>query len=404
MSCQRNFAEGRLMGRKISVIMPVYNGEQFLEESLESYFSQTIASECELIFVDDGSTDATREILDACTERFNGYVRVFSQTNQGSGKARNLGIEAAVGEYIAFLDADDLYPNEQTLEALYRAAKEHEAQIAGGSLIMFDSTSEYCDYAATVGFEGHTFSESKMMDYVDYQFDYGYLRFIYERALLRDWGIVFPDYLRYQDPPFFVRAMLAAGRFFALEEPSYKYRVSAKAVSWDTRRALDMIRGITEVAVLAAENNLETLLSYDLMRLNVDNRRVFFQLILEEGNLEVLAALFAAKNTVVQTKSRLDLESLLKATPSILDDLQLALTQARTYRQAIELSNSLTEELAHKTDEYRQLQAYNETILSSTAWKVGRNVTWLPRTLKKQLQGEAPPSGPLDEEEAAFLP
>jgi glycosyltransferase involved in cell wall biosynthesis len=374
------------MACKISIIMPVYNEKQFLEECLDSYFSQTLVAECELICVDDGSTDESLEIMRAYSERYPGYVRLLTQANQGSGKARNLGISVATGEYVAFLDADDLYPDKHVLETLYRAAKDNRVQIAGGSLIMFDSTCEYSDYATTAGFEGHTFLESKMMDYRDYQFDYGYPRFIYERALLRDNAITFPDYLRYQDPPFFVRAMLAAGRFFAIKEPTYKYRVLAKAVRWDTRRTLDMIRGITDIGVIAAENNLETLLRYDLMRLNMDNRPVFSQLILEEKNLDVLIALFAAKATLLAVKSELDLESLLATTPSIQDDVQLAFAHAARYRQAIKLSRTFASALAQKTNAYIEVQDRNEAILSSTTWKVGSTVTWLPRTLKSRFQ------------------
>lgn len=85
--------------------MPVYNGEKFLAEAIDSLSSQTM-QDWELIMVNDGSTDRTVEIV-------NGYgderIRLISQENTGEGAARNKALDYAIGEYLAFLDADDLF-------------------------------------------------------------------------------------------------------------------------------------------------------------------------------------------------------------------------------------------------------------------------------------------------------
>ncbi len=93
---------------KISVIMPVYNGELFVGQAIDSLLSQTF-QDWELIVVDDGSTDGTSQILGQYTDS---RIRIIRQKNRGEAGARNTGLDHMSGEYMAFLDADDLYlPN-----------------------------------------------------------------------------------------------------------------------------------------------------------------------------------------------------------------------------------------------------------------------------------------------------
>lgn len=90
---------------KVSVIIPVYNAEEFVEKCVRSVLSQTL-SDLEVICIDDGSVDGSPRILDALSAE-DRRVRVIHQENRGIGPARNAGIEAARGEYVHFLDADD---------------------------------------------------------------------------------------------------------------------------------------------------------------------------------------------------------------------------------------------------------------------------------------------------------
>ena len=90
---------------KISVIIPVYNAQQYLKECIESVLQQTL-QEFEIICVDDGSGDASDTILNKYAETDDRFV-LLSQTNKGVSAARNAGIKAAKGEYIYFLDSDD---------------------------------------------------------------------------------------------------------------------------------------------------------------------------------------------------------------------------------------------------------------------------------------------------------
>ncbi len=211
---------------KVSVIIPVYNVEQYLRECLDSVINQTL-KEIEIICVDDGSTDKSLDILLEYAAKDN-RITVLKQENQGSGPARNNGILTAKGEFIAFMDADDMYPANQTLEHMHTNAKKNKVLICGGSLIQLKNGSLITD--ATKFDKGYTFEKDGIIEYKDYQFDYGYWRFIYNRQFLKENQLYFPDYLRGQDPPFFIKTMALAKQFYALNEATYVYRVSYKGV------------------------------------------------------------------------------------------------------------------------------------------------------------------------------
>jgi glycosyltransferase involved in cell wall biosynthesis len=93
----------------ISVILPAYNAESFIEDALNSIYRQSI-SDYEILAVDDGSTDRTYRIIENWAKAHPSiYVKIFFQENRGIGGARNAGINASLGRYIAFLDADDVW-------------------------------------------------------------------------------------------------------------------------------------------------------------------------------------------------------------------------------------------------------------------------------------------------------
>uniref|UniRef100_UPI00131DA3F1 glycosyltransferase family 2 protein n=1 Tax=Thaumasiovibrio occultus TaxID=1891184 RepID=UPI00131DA3F1 len=91
-----------------SVIIPVYNGEDFIRRCLDSIVSQSCSVEYEVIVVDDASTDNTAVLLSKYASEFDGYVQVVThEENKRQGGARNTGLDIARGKYILFLDADD---------------------------------------------------------------------------------------------------------------------------------------------------------------------------------------------------------------------------------------------------------------------------------------------------------
>ena len=133
----------------VSVIIPTYNREKFIGEAINSVLDQTY-HDFEIIVVDDGSTDRTRDIVMA----FPGKVRYVHQTNQGRSRARNYALSLARGSYIAFLDSDDLYlPEKLALQVAYMDAHP-EVNMIYTSAYCIDEDGAPLDYvykAATSG-------------------------------------------------------------------------------------------------------------------------------------------------------------------------------------------------------------------------------------------------------------
>ena len=114
------------MGYKVSVIIPVYNVEQYLEQCLESIINQTL-QEIEVIIVNDGSTDGSKYIIEKY-QKISSNIILIQKENGGLGSARNAGLTRATGEYIYFMDSDD-YIDRQALEKLYLISKKNELDI-----------------------------------------------------------------------------------------------------------------------------------------------------------------------------------------------------------------------------------------------------------------------------------
>lgn len=111
----------------ISVIIPVYKVEDYLKRCVDSVLAQTYQN-MEIILVDDGSPDRCPKLCDEYAEKYE-KIRVIHQENRGLSGARNAGIDAAKGEYLAFIDSDDLW-SPYFLERLYRAITENDAEIS----------------------------------------------------------------------------------------------------------------------------------------------------------------------------------------------------------------------------------------------------------------------------------
>lgn len=111
---------------KVSVVVPVYNQEQYLTECIQSLIQQTL-QDIEVIFVDDGSTDGSHEILSRFMEK-DARIKILYQKNQYAGVARNNGFTIAKGKYVCFLDSDDFF-DPTLLEKVYSRAEETNAEI-----------------------------------------------------------------------------------------------------------------------------------------------------------------------------------------------------------------------------------------------------------------------------------
>lgn len=128
------------MEEKISVIIPVYNVEKYVEKSIRSVINQTYRN-IEILVVDDGSTDKSSYICDQLALEYS-RIKVFHKSNGGQGSARNVALDCATGEYYCFLDSDDsLQPD--YIEFLYRALKKNELDISACNCDYFDEDGEF---------------------------------------------------------------------------------------------------------------------------------------------------------------------------------------------------------------------------------------------------------------------
>ena len=358
---------------KVSVILPIYNMERYLEGCLESISAQTLP-DIEIICVDDGSSDGTPDILRRYKNNDGRFV-VITQENQGPGTARNNGIAAAKGKFIAFMDPDDWYPSNDTLRSLVSAAEENGAQICGGSF------SSYFNGIANAPYQGdyqnYTFTEQGMVRYADYQYDYGYTRFIYSRELILSNNILFPDYRRFQDPPFFVRAMCAAEEFYAVPQVTYCYRTGHQDYNWSEEKTVGAIKGMTENLNLAKQYGLEKLHRRTFLRFAEEEMLKCICRHLKLGSQPVLHALIAANAAA-------DMGLLMKAKAENIEKADGG-TGADGADSEFWLLPPLVTLLTECSvpKEKRESQLYElECITSSNSYRIGQAITFLPRKIR----------------------
>lgn len=245
---------------KISVIIPVYNATSTLEVTLFSVQTQSL-QDLEIICIDDGSTDDSKEIIDRIAQK-DKRIHYLYQDNSGAAIARNLGLKNASGDYIAFMDADDVYPNKYALERLFTAAKKQQMNICGGSVKLVGSDKAYN--------EKMVFRNEGIIQFVDYQFDFLFGRFIYLRSFLLENRIEFPNLRVYEDPVFLLKAMISAREFYVIPDEVYQYTGSHQSHSMTIIKTKDYIKGVTEALNITADYQLEELHRMTFKRLEQD--------------------------------------------------------------------------------------------------------------------------------------
>jgi glycosyltransferase involved in cell wall biosynthesis len=134
---------------RVSIIIPAYNAEAYLAETLESVIRQTYR-DYEAIVVDDGSSDRTLEIA----RSFEPHVKVLSQPNGGPASARNLAIKNSAGQYIAFLDSDDLWTDHKLERQVAFFDRRPELGLVYGEALMFSMAGGEKRIAGKIGFTG----------------------------------------------------------------------------------------------------------------------------------------------------------------------------------------------------------------------------------------------------------
>ena len=191
---------------KVSVIVPVYNAEKYLHKCLDSLVNQTL-EDIEIVLVNDGSTDNSGSILKEYQDRFPNKVKVFNKENGGQATARNLAIEKANGEYLAFVDSDD-YADTSLCEKMVKKAEE-----MGVDMVV-------CDHYEV---RGDKLEYKRFKDYLNY-------RDMFVDALVSPWnklirkstyvnsGVIFPEGYIYEDTAWFANLIPHLKNFAVIHE------------------------------------------------------------------------------------------------------------------------------------------------------------------------------------------
>ena len=216
---------------KVSVIVPVFNARDYIIPCVESLVNQSL-DEIELLFVDDHGTDdsidAVRNFLDAYSGKKQ-FRFLETTVNSGPGVARNVGIEAAAGEYVAFVDSDDWIERE-FCESLYKAASRRNADIAFCNLrqdnLRDGSSTQLCNPEVSSG----DFSVRKHKEFLPRFVSY-FTTYLYRREFLVRNALRFPDTRSSEDSSFLASCILAAGRIASVEKPLYHYVQRSRSLS-----------------------------------------------------------------------------------------------------------------------------------------------------------------------------
>ena len=247
------FHKGNVMP-KISVIIPVYNVEQYLPQCLDSLRKQTL-SDLEFICINDGSVDGSLDILQAYAAEDHRFV-IINQKNRGQGYARNKGLEAASGEYIGFVDGDD-WVDEDMYETLYHLIYEHQADISicthytelpNRTKVKYKSkkTKIFSSQKAIA-----TLIEDKIIQ-----------NYIWEKLFKRELftELRFPVGWSFEDIALCYKIFHKARKIVLLQTPKYHYRTRPGSITNSTRNPLkefQYLQALHGQFQFAAENNIK---------------------------------------------------------------------------------------------------------------------------------------------------
>lgn len=211
--------------KKVSIIIPIYNGENYIERCIESCISQTYDN-LEIIAVNDGSIDRTENILQKFCEKYHEKVKVISTSNNGLGLARNNGLAAATGEFILFLDHDD-YLNEKAVETCVNHMEQYMLEmlsfdayiIAEGEKFIYKNN----QYDRATKMEAH-----KVTNGFDFVKNYKncYIAVTawsacYKMEFVKKYGLLFDDVRASEDIGFHLKCMINVERIMYIPDKLY---------------------------------------------------------------------------------------------------------------------------------------------------------------------------------------
>lgn len=241
---------------KVSIVIPVYNASAYIEDCLASLIAQTMDN-IEVLLVDDHGRDDSMERARRFIEAHPSgkeFRILATPCNMGPGNARNIGIEAAQGEYISFVDSDDVVaPN--FCEQLYTVARVNDADLTycQAMLVKDDETSSMNNPVIANGEFIGVKRSFFFTHYVTMMWT-----FLYRRSLLSEYGIRFPATRSAEDSYFLTCSLLAAKRIACVDKPLYHYLVHSESLSesLNPKRYLDKVKSFDLLVQFAREKGL----------------------------------------------------------------------------------------------------------------------------------------------------
>lgn len=211
------------MNIDLSIIVPVYNVEDYIEECISSLLRIPIKNK-EIIVINDGSTDSS---IDKVLKINSEHIKVINQKNGGLSKARNTGIKNANGDYILFIDSDDFVINTKSIERMFNSAKQNELDIIIGNGYKY-----YSDENKTPIFNNNEPLNNKVMDGQTYlkesikinEFQAMVWLSIYKSAFIKENNFEFLDGYYHEDIDWTINLMLKSKRVMYSNELFYVYR------------------------------------------------------------------------------------------------------------------------------------------------------------------------------------
>lgn len=233
---------------KISVIIPTYNVEKYIERCVESVLGNTF-KDFEVIIVNDGSLDGTYSILEKLAGK-DERIRIFHKSNSGVSDARNLGMKKARGEYFTFIDGDD-YVNERYLEKLYEQAVKNQAKLVITEWYRYNEKNNLCYY--------HVLDNDIRVEKLDQDtlLDKSYkLTFtiscakLYHRSLFEN--VSFPSGSYYEDSYIMNKIYLQVPFAIYLVDNLYCYRITEGSImesQHSIKKIEDQLKALEEVLI-----------------------------------------------------------------------------------------------------------------------------------------------------------
>lgn len=191
---------------KVSIIVPVYNVENYIKKCLESLVNQTL-KDIEIIIVNDGSTDNSEKIIQKYLEKYQYKIKYVTKQNGGLSDARNYGMKFATGEYIAFLDSDD-YVDITLYEKMYNKAIEEDCDFVECDFIWKYEDKEIKDYGIIYENKHEMLEKARVVAWNK----------LIKRKLINKTQIKFPKGLRYEDVEFFYKLLPYINKFGFIKE------------------------------------------------------------------------------------------------------------------------------------------------------------------------------------------